>query len=76
MGMNLFGIGLPEIFFILLIAFVIFGPKRILDISRSAGRAMRNISKTASDYTSDIEKEMNALDGKNNSSDRKGDLNG
>lgn len=76
MNIDLFGIGLPEILFILLMAFVIFGPKRILDISRSAGRAMRNISKTASDYTSNIEKEINAITGKHDSSDSKGGLNG
>jgi len=57
--MDFFGIGLPEIIFILLIAFVIFGPKRIIEISKTAGQVMRNLSKNASD----IQNQLSELEG-------------
>jgi len=56
--MDFFGIGLPEIIFILLIAFVIFGPKRIVEISKTTGQVMRNLSKDASDIQSRLSKEL------------------
>jgi len=56
--MDFFGIGLPEIIFILLIAFVLFGPKRIVEISRTAGNVMRNLSKDASDIQKKLNEEL------------------
>jgi sec-independent protein translocase protein TatB len=58
MDMDFFGVGPLEILFILLIAFVVFGPKRLFDISRNAGKAMHDFSKSASGFTAKIEKEM------------------
>lgn len=56
--MDFFGIGLPEIIFILLIAFVLFGPKRIVEISRTAGNVMRNLSKDASAIQKKLNEEL------------------
>jgi len=56
--MDFLGIGLPEIIFILLIAFVIFGPKRIVDISKTAGKVVRNVSRDASDIQGRLTKEL------------------
>jgi len=56
--MDFFGIGLPEIIFILLIAFVIFGPKRIVEISKTAGKVVRNLSRDASDIQDRVTKEL------------------
>ena len=36
-----FGIGLPEILILLLVALLIFGPKRLPEMGRSLGRGMR-----------------------------------
>lgn len=69
MNMDFFGIGPLEILFIFLIAFVVFGPKRLFDISRNAGKAMRDLSRTASGLTAKMEKEMN--DNPASSSDHK-----
>jgi len=56
--MDFLGIGLPEIIFILVIAFVIFGPRRIVEISQRAGKIVRNLSKDASDIQSRLSKEL------------------
>jgi sec-independent protein translocase protein TatA len=56
--MDFFGIGLPEIVFILLIAFILFGPKRILEISKTAGKVARNLSRDASDIQDRLTKEL------------------
>ena len=58
MDMDFFGVGPLEILFIALIAFVIFGPKRIFEISRNLGRAMREISRTASGFSARLEREI------------------
>jgi sec-independent protein translocase protein TatB len=60
MDMDFFGVGPLEILFIFLIAFIIFGPKRLFDMSRNAGKAMHDFSKAASGFTAKIEKEMDA----------------
>jgi sec-independent protein translocase protein TatA len=36
-----FGIGLPEVIIVLVIALVVFGPKRLPDLGRSLGTGMR-----------------------------------
>jgi len=58
MNMDFFGVGPLEVLFIFLIAFVIFGPKRLFDISRNAGKAMHDLSKTASSFKTKIEQEI------------------
>jgi Sec-independent protein translocase protein TatA len=56
--MDLFGIGLPEIIFILLLAFVIFGPKRIVEMGREAGKMARNLSKEAGEVRRQLDTEL------------------
>jgi sec-independent protein translocase protein TatA len=56
--MDFFGIGLPEIILVFLIAFILFGPKRILEISKTAGKVVRNLSKEASDIQGKLTKEL------------------
>jgi len=45
-----FGIGLPELLVIIVIAVVVFGPERLPEFARQAGRfvrALRNLTQTA-----------------------------
>ncbi len=56
--MDFFGIGAPEIILVLLLAFIVFGPGRIVEISRKAGRVMRNLSHDAADIQRQLENEF------------------
>ena len=45
----------PEIAVILLLALLLFGPKKLPEIGRTLGSAMRELKKAARDFTSSIE---------------------
>jgi len=53
------GIGVMEVLFILLIAFILFGPRRLPEIARGLGKAMRELKKYSSALTSDLTDEFN-----------------
>lgn len=54
----MFGMGMGEIILILVIALIIFGPGKIVDISRTLGRMVHNIKKATSDIKTQITAEM------------------
>ncbi len=56
--MDFLGIGAPEIILVLLLAFIIFGPERILAISREAGKALHNLSRDAASIRRQLEGEL------------------
>ena len=58
--MDFLGMGAPEIILILLLAFVIFGPKRIIELSRDAGKALRNLSRDATSIQRQLEDEFSS----------------
>lgn len=58
--MDFLGIGAPEIILVLLLAFVIFGPKRIVELSREAGKALRSLSGQAAAIQKQVEEEFPA----------------
>jgi len=45
--MNIFGIGLPEMGLILLIALLVFGPKKLPEIGRSLGKTIRGFQEAS-----------------------------
>ena len=58
---HMFGnIGFPEILVILAIALLIFGPKKLPEIGKSIGRALREFRKTSDDIKEKIEEEIQA----------------
>ena len=56
--MNFFGIGAGEIILVLLVALMIWGPKRLPKIARTLGKMTRTLKKTSFDLTSQITKEL------------------
>lgn len=60
---QMFGsIGVPELLFILAIALLIFGPKKLPEVGRSIGRALREFRKTSDEIKERIEEEIQAED--------------
>lgn len=46
----MFGIGMPEMLVILAIALIVIGPKKLPDLAKSLGRAMREFKRATSDF--------------------------
>lgn len=51
-------IGLPELIIILAIALLIFGPKKLPEVGKSIGRALREFRKTSDEIKEKIEEEI------------------
>jgi TatA/E family protein of Tat protein translocase len=58
--LNFLGIGPGELLLILILAFVIFGPKRLPEIGRTLGKAMRELRNASDDLTSQFRDELEA----------------
>ena len=46
----MFGIGMPEMLMILAIALIVIGPKKLPDLAKSLGRAMREFKRATSEF--------------------------
>ncbi len=60
--MNVFGIGLPEMMLILVIALLIFGPKKLPEIGRSLGKAIRGFQDASKEFENEFKKESQQLE--------------
>lgn len=59
----MFGLGLPELLIIGLVAFVIFGPERLPTLARDAGRMLRQLKAMADNASSELREQIpNAAD--------------
>lgn len=52
------GLGLPELIFILVIALLVFGPKRLPDIGRKLGRGLAEFRRASSELQQAITTEI------------------
>ena len=58
----MFGIGMPEMLVILALALIIIGPKKLPDLAKSLGRAMREFKKATSEFKETIQLESELSD--------------
>jgi len=59
----MFGIGMPEMLLILAIALIVIGPKKLPDLAKSLGRAMREFKKATNEFkeTMHIDSELSEV---------------
>lgn len=60
--MNIFGIGLPEMAVIMTVALLIFGPKKLPEIGRSMGKAIRSFQEASKEFENEFKREADQLD--------------
>jgi sec-independent protein translocase protein TatA len=60
--MNFFGIGLPETIVILVVVLLVFGPKKLPEIGRSLGKALKGFQDASSEFQSEFKKEVDAIE--------------
>ncbi|AFY54452.1 twin arginine-targeting protein translocase, TatA/E family [Rivularia sp. PCC 7116] len=60
--MNIFGIGLPEMAVIMAVALLVFGPKKLPEIGRSMGKALRGFQEASQDFQDEFKKEASQLE--------------
>ncbi|MDZ8050179.1 MAG: TatA/E family twin arginine-targeting protein translocase [Aulosira sp. ZfuVER01] len=60
--MNIFGIGLPEMAVILVVALLVFGPKKLPEIGRSLGKAIRGFQEASNEFQTEFKREAEQLE--------------
>jgi sec-independent protein translocase protein TatB len=61
----MFGIGMPELILILAIALIVIGPKKLPDLAKSLGRAMREFKKATNEFKETLQIDEDLTDVKN-----------
>lgn len=60
--MNIFGIGLPEMGLIMVVALLIFGPKKLPEIGRSLGKTIRGFQEASNEFQNEFKREAENLE--------------
>ncbi len=56
--MNIFGIGLPEIAVIVVLALLIFGPKRLPQLGKTVGKTLKGLQTASKEFENEINKTL------------------
>ena len=65
--MNIFGVGLPEVTVILILALLIFGPKKLPELGKQLGKTLKSLKKASNEFQNQIDQVMNEEDESNKS---------
>ncbi len=60
--MEIFNIGTGELLFILLLALLVLGPRRIPEVARALGRALRELRSISDEFTTALTREVEAAE--------------
>ena len=56
--MNIFGIGIPEIAVIVVLALLIFGPKRLPQLGKTIGKTLKGLETASKEFENEINKSL------------------
>ena len=62
--MDFMAVGTSEILMILLVALLVVGPNKVIELGRTLGKIMRTVRKASFDLTSTVSKELELEDKK------------
>jgi sec-independent protein translocase protein TatA len=58
----MFGLGIPELILIFVIALIVFGPKKLPELGKSIGRAMAEFKKASEEFQESVREEMKEVE--------------